>query len=105
MLGLLKKIWEKVKLDDAETERLQKAFDTLKAGMSQGDSNLYSKEDALSTTARRILNRKAHIGWQSGGHSNGIVPVFAIGAGAELFVGKLENTDIPKRIAKAAGWK
>lgn len=97
--------WEKVKLDDAETERLQKAFDTLKAGMSQGDSNLYSKEDALSTTARRILNRKAHIGWQSGGHSNGIVPVFAIGAGAELFVGKLENTDIPKRIAKAAGWK
>lgn len=97
--------WDKVKLDDADTERLQKAFDALKAGMSQGESNLYSKEDALSTTARRILNRKAHIGWQSGGHSNGIVPVFAIGAGAEKFVGKLENTDIPKRIKKAAGWK
>ncbi len=97
--------WDKVKLDDADTERLQKAFAALKAGMSQGESNLYSKEDALSTTARRILNRKAHIGWQSGGHSNGIVPVFAIGAGAEQFVGKLENTDIPKRIKKAAGWK
>ena len=97
--------WDKVKLDDADTERLQKAFDALKAGMSQGESNLYSKEDALSTTARRILNRKAHIGWQSGGHSNGIVPVFAIGAGAERFVGKLENTDIPQRIKQAAGWK
>ena len=97
--------WDKVKLDDADTERLQKAFAALKAGMSQGESNLYSKEDALSTTARRILNRKAHIGWHSGGHSNGIVPVFAIGAGAEQFVGKLENTDIPKRIKKAAGWK
>ena len=97
--------WDKVKLDDADTERLQKAFDALKAGMSQGESNLYSKEDALSTTARRILNRKAHIGWQSGGHSNGIVPVFAIGASAEQFVGKLENTDIPKRIKQAAGWK
>lgn len=97
--------WDKVKLDDADTERLQKAFAALKAGMSQGESNLYSKEDALSTTARRILNRKAHIGWQSGGHSNGIVPVFAIGAGAEQFVGKLENTDIPKRIKQAAGWK
>lgn len=97
--------WDKVKLDDADTERLQKAFNALKAGMSQGESNLYSKEDALSTTARRILNRKAHIGWQSGGHSNGIVPVFAIGAGAEKFVGKLENTDIPQRIKQAAGWK
>ena len=97
--------WDKVKLDDADTERLQKAFDALKAGMSQGESNLYSKEDALSTTARRILNRKAHIGWQSGGHSNGIVPVFAIGAGADRFVGKLENTDIPQRIKQAAGWK
>ena len=32
------------------------------------------------------------------------VPVFAIGAGSKAFYGKMDNTDIPKRIAKAAGY-
>ena len=39
------------------------------------------------------------------GHSNGYVPVFAIGVGSEAFAGKIDNTQIPYRIAKAAGWK
>ncbi|MBR2862650.1 MAG: alkaline phosphatase [Bacteroidaceae bacterium] len=97
--------WDKVALSEQEEALLKQAFDALKEGMEKGDSNLYSREDALSTAARRLLNRKALVGWQSGGHSNGYVPVFAIGAGAEHFVGKLENTDIPKRIVQAAGWK
>jgi hypothetical protein len=33
------------------------------------------------------------------------VPVFAIGAGSDLFIGKMDNTEIPKRIAKAGGYK
>ena len=47
----------------------------------------------------------ALIGWQSGGHSNGFVPVFAIGAGADQFHGQIDNTEIPVKMAKAAGWK
>ena len=35
----------------------------------------------------------------------GYVPVFAIGAGSDLFIGKMDNTEIPKRIAKAGGYK
>ena len=45
------------------------------------------------------------VGWVSGGHSAGYVPVFAIGAGSQLFGEKIDNTEIPKRIAKAAGYK
>ena len=45
------------------------------------------------------------VGWVSGGHSAGFVPVFAIGAGSHLFSEKIDNTEIPKRIAKAAGYK
>ena len=41
----------------------------------------------------------------SGGHTAGYVPVFAVGAGSKLFVGKMDNTEIPKRIAKAGGYK
>ena len=47
----------------------------------------------------------ALIGWQSGGHSNGFVPVFAIGVGADAFHGQIDNTEIPQKIAKAAGWE
>ena len=38
-------------------------------------------------------------------HTDEYVPVFAIGAGSKAFYGKMDNTDIPKRIAKAAGYK
>ena len=47
----------------------------------------------------------ALVGWQSGGHSNGYVPAFAIGVGAEQFQGQIDNTEIPLKMAKAAGWK
>jgi alkaline phosphatase len=31
--------------------------------------------------------------------------VFAIGAGAEEFTGRIDNTEIPKKIAEIAGYK
>ena len=33
------------------------------------------------------------------------VPVYAVGAGSKEFAGKYDNTEIPKRIAKVAGYK
>ena len=54
--------------------------------------------------AKKILNDIALVGWTSGGHSGGYVPVFAIGAGAELFQGRIDNTEIPVKIAEAAGY-
>ena len=55
--------------------------------------------------AKRIINEIALVGWVSGGHSAGYVPVFAIGAGAELFQGRMDNIEIPVRIAQAGGYK
>ena len=45
-----------------------------------------------------LKNRVRKISWASGGHSAGVVPVYAIGVGAEWFNGRLDNTDIPKII-------
>ena len=50
------------------------------------------------------MSEIALVGWTSGGHSAGYVPVFAIGAGSENFSGRLDNIEIPERIAKAAGY-
>lgn len=69
------------------------------------EENLYSKTEPLAVAARRVMNQLARIGWTTGDHSDAYVPVFAVGAGSKLFMGKMDNTDIPKRIAKAAGYK
>ncbi len=96
--------WDKVKLSDKQTARLQKVFDKMKAGNSKDTKSMYARQDELANTAKDILAEIALVGWQSGGHSNGYVPVFAIGAGAEQFHGRMDNTMIPKIIAKSAGW-
>lgn len=69
------------------------------------EKSLYTVSEPLAAKAKEVLNDIAGIGWISGGHSAGYVPVYAIGAGSELFNGKMDNTDIPKRIAKAGGYK
>ena len=66
---------------------------------------MYASVNGLADAARRTLAECALVGWLSGGHSDAPVPVMAIGAGSELFSGFMENTDVPKRIAKAAGWR
>ena len=51
------------------------------------------------------MSEIALVNWGSTGHSAGYVPVFAVGKGAEQFSGQMENTEIPIRIARAAGIK
>ena len=94
-----------MKLSDHQTDRMKRAFEAYINGKSANSKNLYSTLSGISDAARRTLAECALIGWQSGGHSNGYVPVFAIGVGSEAFAGKIDNTQIPYRIAKAAGWK
>lgn len=43
--------------------------------------------------------------WSSGGHTEANVPVYAFGPGAEKFAGRIDNTDLPKRIAELTGVK
>ena len=69
------------------------------------EQSLYSKTEPLAAAARKVMSQIAMVGWTSGNHTAGYVPVYAIGAGSNLFMGKMDNTEIPKRIAKAAGYK
>lgn len=64
--------------------------------------SMYAKTEPMAAKAKEVMNEMAMVSWASSNHSAGYVPVFAIGAGSDLFVGKMDNTEIPKRIAKAA---
>lgn len=69
------------------------------------EETLYAKTEPLAVAAKKVMNQISLLGWTTGGHTAGYVPVFSIGAGSEMFEGKMENIDIPKRIAKVAGYK
>ena len=62
--------------------------------------NLHFDNELIAQTAINILNRKAKIGWTSYGHSAGVVPVYAIGCGADMFEQVKDNVDIPRLMFK-----
>lgn len=97
--------WDEIKLSEEQEERLENVYKkTLKGQNAKMEKSEYARDEALAAEAKRIINETALVGWTSGGHSAGYVPVFAIGAGAENFSGRLDNIQIPVLIAKAAGY-
>ena len=87
-------------LNDYEYGRLEKAFEDAKNGMTDGyeESLLYGGYNPVSITLTHILNNKAGIGWTSYAHTGLPVPVYAFGAGAELFAGSYDNTEVALRL-------
>lgn len=96
--------WREVPVTEEQEDRLLLAYEALVNGTDKGAESMYAKENALGDLAKKILNDNAHLGWTSGNHTNGYVPVFAIGAGAEAFHGRIDNTDIAPLIATLAGY-
>lgn len=98
--------WDKIELTAAQEARLKAVYDkSLKQQDMKLEKSEYAQDEPIAAEAKRIINEIALVGWTSGGHSAGYVPVFAIGAGAELFQERIDNTQIPMKIAQAAGYK
>ena len=81
-------------------------------GGKQGFKSLDGQTNSVGTLDKEkgravcdSINIAAGVGFTTKGHSGTYVPVYAIGAGAELFTGKFDNTDIPRKIMKAAGFE
>ena len=56
------------------------------------------RKDVTDYDTNRRHNKSCSIGWTTGSHTGGAVPVFAIGKGAEKFNGRIDNTDIKGKI-------
>ena len=98
--------WNTITLSERDEKALRNEYER----SFQGDKkvkmaeSLYYRDEPIAALAVRILNRIAMVSWPVGSHTAAFVPVFAIGNGAEHFSGQMDNTDIPKRIAKVAGY-
>ncbi|MGX7145061.1 alkaline phosphatase [Facklamia languida] len=92
-----------------ELEELRYAFEQQMKPYEErnmGQSDIikgYHKYEPLSIAATRLLARKAGLAFTTVDHSPEKVPVFAIGAGAAMFEGNFENTDIAYKILAAMG--
>ena len=60
--------------------------------------NENGQSNNLDAAANDELNKEGLIGWTTGDHTGGAVPVYAIGKGVEKFGGRYDNTDIKNKI-------
>lgn len=93
-------------LSDYEMSLFKEAWNTLFGTSSFTDEEQYLRyggDNPISSTATRVLNNKAGLGWTTWSHTAMPVPVFAKGQGQELFSGYYDITDIPKKIRVAMG--
>ena len=97
--------WKHIKITQKEEKALRDAYQAMVDGTDKAAESLYASECLLAARAKECMSAHAHIGWTTGGHTNGYVPVFAVGAGAEAFRGRIDNTEIPKTIAKIAQYE
>ncbi len=105
LLGEKMGFWKELPISWEQEKRLRDEYEnSFVKNRQEFVESLYSRTEPLAACAKNVMSEIARVGWTSGGHSAGYVPVYAVGAGADLFMGTMDNTDIPKRIAKAAGY-
>ncbi len=93
--------WETVEITAEEEAKLQELYKKACKGKAKDAKNMYKSVNALGAAGISLLNKKAHVGWTTRAHSAHAVPIFAIGANAQLFTGWHDNTDIAPLIKKA----
>lgn len=93
-----------ITLTEQQTERLKSRWNAVEKAMTANDK-VNDRINDLCETTKHILSEVALISWASGGHSNGYVPVYAIGPGTEAFQGRIDNIEIAPTIARIAGYQ
>lgn len=61
--------------------------------------------DRFASAVTRMLNSRAGIGWSSNAHTAVPVQVFALGSGADLFMGYYDNTGIAQKLMRLARFR
>ena len=106
LLGETMGFWKELPISWEHEKILRDSYEqsfSAKANVAM-EASMYTQSEPLAARAKEVINDIARVGWISSDHSASYVPIYAIGAGSELFKGKMDNTDIPKRIAKAGGY-
>lgn len=96
-----------LKLTTDEEQILKKSYSDVfinKKQVKTQDTYLDTDSQAdVAVLCINLLNKKSGFGWTTNDHSAAQVPVKVIGAGQQYFTKTIDNTDIPKLVAKTMG--
>ena len=93
--------WDKVEISCAEEKELKALYKAACAKKGTDTKTMYKTINSLGDAGIALLDKKAHVGWTTRAHSAHVVPIFAIGPGAERFTGWHDNTEIAPLILQA----
>ena len=93
-----------IPVSDKQRERVDRRWKDIEQAINDG-GKVSDRINDLCETCKHIISEAALISWASGGHSNGYVPIYAIGPGTEVFQGRINNTEIAPAMARIAGYK
>jgi alkaline phosphatase len=97
-------LWTKIPVTETEEKHLKEIYTETFIDKTENQIvTWYAKDEPLAVAAIDIVNKKSQLGWSTKSHSGSLVPIFAIGKGAENFTGYMLNTDIPKKIEMIVG--
>ena len=98
-------LWKQVRVSWEDEKMLRDAYESTVAKRKAGSvKDLYADNAKIVAAALGVLNTRARVYWV-GSHSAGYTPVYAIGAGSELFTHKTDNAEIGRLIMQAAGYR
>lgn len=93
-------LWSHIDVTANDEARLKERFDRMKIKGDKTQKTLYKEFDSFTETVFDILNHKTGFGFTTFSHTGNPVPVFAIGAGCEMFKDVNNNIEIPQKIRK-----
>lgn len=93
-----------IPVSEADETKLKKLFDdTFELRNTADQKTLYANFNAFAVEVFNMFNNAVGVTFCTTSHAGNAVPVFAVGAGADLFKGFNNNTDLPAAILKAVG--
>ncbi len=97
-------LWSHVEVDETFDAHVKSLLDPGDAGGVDGVRNLYSTNVRIVYDAVIYLAETSGFSWNTSTHSGSPVGLYVLGPGAENFSLCRDNTDIPRKIAEAAGY-
>ena len=98
--------WKELTITWEQEKQLRDCFEeTFTNNRAKFDENMYSRTEQLATVAKYVMAEQAHLLWSSGSHTAAYVPVFFFFSGCQEFSGRMDNTEIIRKIAKVSGVK
>lgn len=94
-------LWTAIPVTPEQEAELMAQFEaSFKDRNSKNNETLYNSFNSFTEAVYKVIDSATGLGWTSNAHTAGLVPVYAIGCGAELFAPLNDNTDLPAKLRR-----